>query len=104
MTAPRRAVRTALYCGNCGKPCGSAVLLAEDRDLVHVTTSNQVRRGQSGLRMHVTRGQTLRLSDPEGWPLTWRCEKCGTAVELDRDTARQVGSVPRIVVSMPIDN
>jgi hypothetical protein len=99
-------VRTALLCHGCGKRCGSAALLAEDRDLVHVTTYNVKRPGSlPGVPVHVTRGQTLRLSDPDGWPLTWRCEQCRTAtVELDRDTARQVGSVPRIVVSMPIDN
>ena len=91
-------VRTALYCPGCGKRCGSAELLADDADLVHVTTSNQRRRGQySGLDVHVTRGQTLRLSDPDGWPLTWRCEKCRTVdVQLDQQAARAVGVKARI--------
>ena len=91
-------MRTALYCPGCRKRCGSAELLADGADLVHVTTSNQRRLGQySGLDVHVTRGQTLRLSDPDGWPLTWRCEQCRTVdVQLDQEAARAVGGKARI--------
>ena len=99
-------MRTALYCPGCGKRCGTAELLADDADLIHITTSNVKRPGSlPGVPVHVTRGQTLRLSAPDGFPLTWRCEECRTAiVALDRDAARQVGSVRQIAVSMPIDN
>jgi hypothetical protein len=91
-------VRTALYCPGCRKCCGSAETLADDADVVHVTTSNVVRRGgQSGLPIHVTRGRTLRLSDPEGWPLEWRCEQCQTVtVQFGRHAARAVGAEARI--------
>ena len=87
-------MRTALKCPSCGKTCGSAERLADDTDLVHITTSNQRRRGQySGLYVHVTRAQTLRLSDPaEVWPLMWRCEACRTTVvQFDRRAAHGVG-------------
>jgi hypothetical protein len=100
-------VRTTLYCTGCGKRCGSAETLAGDADLVHVTTYNVKRRGSLyGLPVHVTRGQTLRLSDPEGWPLTWRCEECRTTVvRLDREAARAVGIQKNLGLgSMPVDN
>jgi hypothetical protein len=95
-------VTTTLYCPRCRKPCGDAKLL--DVDVVHVTTSNQRRRGPySGLTVHVTRGRTLGLSDPAGWPLLWRCEQCrDTTVQLTADQARRVGYAKRLVVdSMP---
>ena len=89
--------RTALYCPGCRKRCGSAEILADDADLVHITTSNQRQRGPIGLDVHVTRGQTLRLSDPDGWPLTWRCEECRVAgVQFDRQAAHDVGVKARI--------
>jgi hypothetical protein len=91
-------VRTALYCPGCRKRCGSAEILAGDADLIHVTTSNRRRRGsRSRLDVHVTRGQTLRLSDPDGWPLSWRCDACLVAdIQFDRQAARGVGVKIRI--------
>jgi hypothetical protein len=99
-------VRTALLCPGCGKRCGSAERLADDHDVIHITFYNVKRPGTlPEVPVHVTRGRTLRLSEADGWPFTWRCEECRTAiVELDRDAARQVGSVRQFVVSMPIDN
>jgi hypothetical protein len=93
-------VRTVLKCPGCGQSCGSAERFADDTDLVHITTSNQRRRGQySGLDVHVTRGQTLRLSDPDGWPLMWRCEACRTTVvQFDRRAAHGVGTKARILL------
>ena len=75
------AAVTALYCPACGRRCGSAEVLPDSGgDLVHITTYNVKRRGSlPGLPVHVTRGRTLRLSDPNGWPLTWRCEVCRDA-------------------------
>jgi hypothetical protein len=95
-------VTTTLYCPGCRKRCGDAKLL--DVDVVHVTTSNVVRRGRSGLPVHVTRGRTLRLSDPDGWPLRWRCGECDDVVQLGPDTAVRIGSAPRILCSMSGDN
>jgi hypothetical protein len=90
-------LRTALYCPGCGKRCGSAELVADELDVVHVTTSNQRRRGvHSGLDVHVTRGQTVRLDDSDGWPLTWRCDNCREVVRLDHAAARAVGVKPRL--------
>jgi hypothetical protein len=79
-------VRTALECRGCGGRCGSAELpVPGDADVVHVTTSNVVRRGQqSGLPIHVTQGRTLRLSEPDGWPRRWRCGECDGVVQLGR--------------------
>jgi hypothetical protein len=100
-------VRTALYCPGCGKRCGSAQTIADDADLIHITTYNVKRPGSlPGVPVHVTRGQTLRLSDPDGWPLTWRCEECRTTVvRLDREAARTVGTQKHLGLgSMPVDN
>lgn len=98
-------MRTALVCRGRDHRCGSAELLAGDADVVHVTTSNVVRRGRrSGLPVHVIQGRTLRLSDPDGWPLRWRCGECGDVVQLGRDTAGRIGSARRIVCSMSIDS
>jgi hypothetical protein len=93
-------VRTALYCPGCGERCGSAEPLAHDADLVHVTMYKGKRPGSlPRTPVHVTRGQTLRLSDPDGWPLTWRCEECRiVVVEFDRQAARAVGTKARIVL------
>jgi hypothetical protein len=70
-------------------------------DLVHITTYNVKRPGHlPGLPVHVTRGRTLRLSDPDGWPLTWRCEECrNTIAQLTRDQARHAGRVKRIILA-----
>ena len=98
---------TALYCPACGRRCGSAEVLPDSGgDLVHITTYNVKRRGSlPGLPVHVTRGRTLRLSDPNGWPLTWRCEECRDAtVQLTRAQARRVGSVKHIPARLASDN
>jgi hypothetical protein len=96
---------TKLYCPGCDKQCGDAKLL-DDIDVVHVTMFKERRRGQySGLTVHLTQGRTLRLSDPDGWPLDWRCEQCRTTtVRLTAGQARRVGHVERLRAgSMPDD-
>jgi hypothetical protein len=99
------SVRTALHCPGCGKRCGSAQRLAADADVIHVTTFTGKRPGSlPGMPVHGTRGRTLRLSDPDGWPLTWRCVECWTTVvHLERHkAARAVGVMTRLGLgSMP---
>jgi hypothetical protein len=93
---------TTLYCPRCRKRRGDAKL--RDVDVVHVSVVVQRRRGAySGRTVHLTRGRTLRLDDPDGWPLDWRCEQChDTTVRLTSDRARRVGHAKRLVVdSMP---
>jgi len=79
-------VNTALYCGNCGKRCGTATLRS-DRDHVDVITRR--RRGPVAIR---------RLSEPDGWPIELTCHECGQTVRLELEQAQRVGKTKRLVV------
>ena len=96
---------TTLYCPCCRKRCGDAKLL--DVDVIHLSVVVKRQRGAySGRTVHVTQGRTLRLDEPDGWPLVWRCERChDTTVRLTADRARTVGHVKWLVAdSMPTDS
>jgi hypothetical protein len=98
-------VTTKLYCPRCSECCGEAKLL-DDPDVVHVSFVVGKRRGEySGLTVHVTQGRTLRLDEPDGWPLDWRCGQCRATVRLTVDRGRRVGREEWIVTcSMPSDS
>jgi hypothetical protein len=80
-------VITALYCGNCGKRCGTATLRS-DRD--HVDVSAHRRRDS----IMVVR----RLSEPAGWPVEFICHECRQTVRLELEQAQRAGKTSRLVV------
>jgi hypothetical protein len=107
-------VRTALNCGNegCGKRCGTAQrdlyglayddIIVDFRHDVHERSAHAPAWRDSS---NDTAAKIYSLTRHiDAWPMVWRCPHCRKPVSFDRDRARRVGHVRRLVAPAAVES